>query len=291
MKDLQRLFNILSLGNQNAKAAYIKQQYGKHFHQDEYGNIYLNRDFRQQKPYLVAHIDTVDEQPTAKQIVVDPYAQIISSTRHGKPCNLGADDGVGVFAALQLFDLLDIGVALFKDEEVGCIGSSHADGDYLNASYLIQLDRKGHEDIIFNGTGITIASDDFINAVENIAQNYGYTSQLGGLTDVVTLADQGTVGVSCMNLSCGYYKPHTKDEYIDIRHMQKAIDFTRSIISNLGNQVFPHKVAHDWAPDYPYQQHNKSIRYFMQELLATNMTDEEICDELYFFINDYDWYH
>ncbi|WP_192484813.1 MULTISPECIES: M20/M25/M40 family metallo-hydrolase [Cysteiniphilum] len=290
MKHLQRLFNILSLGNQNAKAAYIKQQYGKYFHQDEYGNLYLNRDFRQQKPYLVAHIDTVDEQPTAKQIIVDPYAQIISGTRHGKPCNLGADDGVGVFAALQLFDLLDIGVALFKDEEVGCIGSSHADSDYLNASYLIQLDRKGHEDLIFNGAGTIMASDDFINAVENIAQNYGYTSQLGGLTDVVTLSDQGIVEVSCMNLSCGYYKPHTKDEYIDIRHMQKAIDFTHSIINTLGNEIFPHKAIREWESDYHHKP-NKNIRCFMQELLATNMTDEEIYDELYFFMNDYDWYY
>ena len=195
-----------------------------------------------------------------------------------------------MFAALQLFDQLNIGVALFKDEEVGCIGSSHADSDYLNASYLIKLDRKGHEDIIFNGAGTIMASDDFINAVEDIGKNYGYTSQLGGLTDVVTLSDQGIVEVSCMNLSCGYYKPHTKEEYIDIRHMQKAIDFTQSIINTLGNEIFPHKAIREWEYGYQHKP-NKNIRSFMQALLATNMTDEEICDELCFFINDYDWYY
>lgn len=289
MRNLQRLFDILSLGNQDAKAHYIKQHYHRYCQQDDYGNLYLSRDFTTQKPYLVAHIDTVDEQPKSKHIVVDPYIKIISSTRHGKSCNLGADDGVGVYAALKLFDELDIGVALFRDEEVGCLGSAKADSKLINAHYLIQLDRKGHEDMIFNAAGTIMASDAFIEDVTQVAKRFDFHETYGGMTDVATLSANQIVKVSCMNLSCGYYKPHTDEEYIDINVMNNSIAFVREIIMALGNTTFPHEGMDEYH-SYQYAYPN-DIRVFLKSLIDSTMRDDEILDELYFYIQDQEFNH
>lgn len=279
--------DILALGNQDQKSDYIEKLHTQYVKKDTYGNLYVNRDATKVKPYVVAHLDTVAESKQHKTLCLDKQQQYLTAKRRGRQCNLGADDGVGVYAALTLFDELDIGLAFFRDEEIGCIGSSHAQGEWLqNASYFIQLDRKGHQDIIFNSMGQSIASDTFIEKVSAIGQSFDYKPCTGGLTDVVTLSTDGIVKVSCVNLSCGYYNPHKATEYIDLIDMQYAIDFARSIIGTLGNTHYPHDGTYYEKYDYKFNRYGANylcdtpFKSMLYELALSNLTDEEIENEL-----------
>lgn len=249
---MKLLNTLLSLGNQNAKTNYIERlnNVSGFVQKDSYGNLYINRDFSKVKPYVVAHLDTFSESDTDKHVVYDYARKRISADRDGIPCNLGADDGVGVYAGLQLFKKLDIGLAFFRDEEIGCVGSQHANPKWLeNASYFIQLDRKGAHDLIFNGRGLIMASDDFINDVSILGRGYGFFPCQGNVTDVVKLSEQHHINVSCVNVSCGYYHPHTVYEYIHPEHMYHAITFIHHVITKLGAKVYPHQGYR--RPTYP----------------------------------------
>ena len=54
-----------------------------------------------------------------------------------------------------------------------------------------------------------ICSDDFIKDIE--PKEYGYTPTEGMMTDVEQLKENG-LNISCINLSCGYYEPHTDND-------------------------------------------------------------------------------
>ena len=283
MKFPQHLINILKLGNQHDKKAYLLNLFSDFdIREDKYGNIYVNRDFNTQKPYICSHIDTVDEQPSSKKILYDPVKNSLFAERQGEPCNLGADDGVGVYACIKLFKESDIGLAFFLDEEKGCLGSKEANASFINASYLIQLDRKGTNEIVFGTYLSKVASDDFINDVSTIADKYNYKSVEGGMTDVITLVDHKIVQVSACNISCGYYKPHTSDEYILIDHMNKAISLTKSILAKLNSSVYPYEFTSDYEERYLFDDHLQiDIRYELQSLIDSNLSNEEIIEEVY----------
>ena len=283
MKFPKQLIDILKLGNQYDKKSYLLNLFSDFdIREDKYGNIYVNRDFQTQKPYLCSHIHTVDEQPSSKKILYDPVKNSLFAERQGQPCNLGADDGVGVYACIKLFKESDIGLAFFLDEEKGCLGSKEADANFINASYLIQLDRKGTNEIVFGTSWSKVASDDFVSDVSTIADKYNYKSVDGGLTDVITLVDHKIVQVSACNISCGYYKPHTSEEYILIDHMNKAISLTRSILAKLKNYVYSYEFVSNYDERYLFDDYLQiDIRYELQSLIDSNLSNEEIIDEVY----------
>lgn len=279
------LYALLKLGNQNAKAQFIKNKY--ECVSDIYGNLYINRDFTNRKPYVVAHLDIVQEMKSKnRKLIVDPFKEILSATYNNKPCVLGGDDGVGIYAALSLFENNDIGVALFRDEEIGCIGSKNADLSLINASYVLQLDRKGNSDIIFNTAGTIIASDEFQQHVSNIADKFNYKPCRGGMTDVMALSENG-LNVSCLNMSCGYYKAHTSDEYIKINDMNKSIKLAQKIIYELGDTHYPHECSYEYnlynSQNNFYDQSSLfggDIRQYLMNLVESTLTSTEIIQEL-----------
>ena len=253
MKNIKQFAHILSLGNQYQKKDCLRKIFSKYqTTEDDYGNLYVSRDFNQTRPFVCSHIDTVAESDDSKTISYDSVSGILTAERNNKQCNLGADDGVGIWACIEIFKDFDIGLAFFLDEEVGCIGSSNADPSILkNASYLIQLDRKGNEDIVFKSNYVDIASPTFMADIIPIMTKHGYKGVNGGMTDVVTLVENNIVSVSACNISCGYYKPHTKQEYIALKDMFRAINFAKDIISSLGNTVYEH-VFEDKTFDLEY---------------------------------------
>lgn len=283
MTHSKNLTNILSLGNQYDKKSYLQNLFSEYeIREDKYGNIYVNKDFNITKPYICSHIDTVDEQPGSKTIMYDPIKKLYLAEREGKPCNLGADDGVGVYACIKLFKEFDVGLAFFLDEEKGCIGSSNADPNFINASYLLQLDRKGTGEIVFGTSWSNIASDEFKNDIKPIMGKYQIKQVAGGMTDVITLVENNIVNVSACNIACGYYEPHTKKEYISLDDMNKAINFARDILKELGNKTYYYEYADEYSfnmfSDIYYNQNG--IRSYLQDLIDSNMTDDEIYNEL-----------
>lgn len=102
-------------------------------------------------------------------------------------------------------------VAFFVSEEIGCVGSRNADmGFFEDARFVIEPDRRGYEDLITNISYTSLCSDEFL---KNIGFNaFGYQEEFGMMTDVLELKEKG-LKVSCLNLSCGYYEPHTDHEF------------------------------------------------------------------------------
>ena len=115
-----------------------------------------------------------------------------------------------------------------QDGEVGCIGSSHADMSFFSdCRFVIQCDRKGNGDMVTQINGMKLCSNEFISAID--VRKYGYKPAQGLNTDVAALKRNG-LEVSCINLSCGYYEPHTDNEYTVVADLCKCYRFVWHII-------------------------------------------------------------
>lgn len=211
------------------------------FEEDSAGNIYITRGVSETYPCVVAHLDQVqDEYPEDYKVVETPDIIFGYSPSNRKRCGLGADDKCGVWIALKMLKKHRIiKVALFPGEEVGCVGSSQANMTFFdNVRFVIEPDRRGASDLITTIGYTELCSDEFIEAT-NYA-DFGYDEMNGMMTDVQTLKHNG-LKVSCINMSCGYYDPHTEDEYVVKKDMINAMKFVDNIISNC-TSVYSHEL-------------------------------------------------
>ena len=86
--------------------------------------------------------------------------------------------------------------------------------------------------------GNILCSDDFL--LDASPEKFGYSQSEGLITDVITLKKNG-LKVSCVNLSCGYYHPHTPHEFTSMEDLMKCYEFVRHIVRNC-NKTYPHKL-------------------------------------------------
>jgi hypothetical protein len=150
----------------------------------------------------------------------------------------GADDKNGIFIALSCLEKYDhIKVAFFVEEEIGCRGSSAADMSFFkDCRFVLQADRRNGSDFISRASFVDLCSAEFIADVN--MEKFGYKEAIGSMTDVMLLKENG-LEVSCCNLSCGYYNPHTENEYTKISELNNCLDFVQSIIEGC-TKVYKH---------------------------------------------------
>lgn len=220
---------------------------------DVTGNLYAVKGEAENYPCIVAHMDQVSCHTHSGDFRV-----VRSTTKEGKAIfygyspsrkayeGLGADDKNGIWVALkcmQEFDVLK--AAFFVGEEVGCIGSKRADVDFfMNCRFVLQCDRRNDGDLI---TAISdeMCSQKFLDDVK--CDLYGYTPTTGAMTDVDTLRE--SVPISMVNMSCGYYNPHTDKEFTVIENLEKCLDFVRHIIRDC-TEVYGFPVSERGWRDY-----------------------------------------
>lgn len=154
---------------------------------------------------LTAHLDTVHE-ALPKHVTVTNEG-VISS-----PNGIGGDDRCGVFIILSLLKETDLrpSILFCEDEETGGEGSDKfcLTGfirDLENLNFLIEIDRQGKDDAVFYNCG----NAEFMSFVE---KETGFHEAWGTFSDISNLSPE--CGVASVNLSCGYYKQHTKEEYV-----------------------------------------------------------------------------
>ena len=129
-------------------------------------------------------------------------------------------------------------VAFFVSEEIGCVGSRNADmGFFEDARFVIEPDRRGYEDLITNISYTSLCSDEFLKDIGFNA--FGYQEEFGMMTDVLELKEKG-LKVSCLNLSCGYYEPHTDHEFTVKKDLLNSLGLVEHIIENCLS-VYPHE--------------------------------------------------
>ena len=176
---------------------------------------------------LVAHLDTVHEQPV-KDICVSADRNILMS-----PQGIGGDDRCGVFALVKVYRLSKIKPWLLFccDEEVGGLGAKQfclahqqhqLPKELDDLKFIIELDRKGSRDAVYYRCDNP--------AFEAYISSKGFKTAQGSFSDISLIAPE--FGIAAVNLSCGYYAAHTRHEHINRAELNDTICKVVDIISN-----------------------------------------------------------
>lgn len=248
MKLLKKLYEISSPSrNEQFMCKFIKsllKGMGVNFHEDKYGNIYATKGESDTYPCVVCHTDEVHDMRTiGYQVIRHNDLMFAVNERTMEFEGIGADDKNGIWVCLKaLNDFSVIKCAFFVSEEVGCVGSSHADMEFFtDCRFVLQCDRRGNNDFIINASGTELCSPEFIEACH--INEFGYETERGMMTDVMTLKEQG-LAVSACNISCGYYNPHSDNEMTRISDLLNCYALVKSIIERC-TEVYPHTLYSD----------------------------------------------
>lgn len=207
---------------------------------EKVGNIYVTKGYSATYPCIVSHIDQVQTIHSKDFEAIETKDIIFGwSSNHKRMEGLGADDKNGIWICLKCLLKYDhIKAAFFVGEEIGCVGSEKADMDFFNdCRFVIQCDRRGSDDLITSIGYTEIASKEFIGATD-FAQ-FGYHLEEGMMTDVLQLKENG-LSVAAVNMSCGYYQPHTDNEFTVKKDLFNCLHFVEHIIETC-TQTFPHE--------------------------------------------------
>lgn len=214
------------------------------------GYIYANGDI---PVMLVAHMDTVHTKDV-KEIYVSDYGNITS------PQGIGGDDRCGIYMITQLLHKKPY-VLFTENEEIGCLGAKQFVKDYnaantklprANVKYIIELDRKGSNDMVFYNCDNT--------EFKKYIGSFGWDDKWGSNSDIAEIAP--AIGAAAVNLSCGYYKPHTTEEIINIDDVATNLVRVARMVNKTRIETTPYfKYVHKKAtyPSYYgyYQNYSK----------------------------------
>lgn len=169
---------------------------------------------------LVAHLDTVHaSEPTT--IYYDVNLKNLFS-----PTGIGGDDRCGVYIILELLKRgFRPSIIFCCDEEIGMVGAQEFTRVYKtikNVNWFLEFDRRGRNDVV--------AYDDDNDALTNIFESFGFKSAWGSFSDISTLAP--AYGISAVNVSSGYYAPHTSGEYINMFDLEWIIDTVEKVLNS-----------------------------------------------------------
>lgn len=199
---------------------------------------------------LVSHLDTVHKE-LPKVMLFDEVTKTLSS-----PQGIGGDDRCGVYMILQVIKRFKCSVLFCEDEEIGAVGAEKFIktqlAKKLSFNYMIEFDRKGSNDAVF----YDCANDEF----EEFITKEFFETAYGSFTDISVLAP--FFGCAAVNLSCGYYNAHTKDEYIVIPEMIKVIEETCKILERTTEDDKFEYVEYDYDEFY---SNDIRERYFLIE--------------------------
>jgi len=251
--DYERLIMLLDMRTHSKSALQDKliSKLDEHFTnlggvttKDKYGNLYVTKGKADFYPCVVGHTD-INQQKRDNVQIMTAYPWMFGfDTVRAEQAGMGADDKVGVYFAVHMFDLFD-NIKLFfpKDEEIGLIGTYAADETFFaDCSMLVQLDRNSYKnDLITYTNGITVCSDEFVEAAKPIMDKYMYAKNNGSCTDIGGLKKYDAVNCVAMNVSCGYINEHSCEEVISIPHFENAINFGYELLKMGVDKVWTHK--------------------------------------------------
>lgn len=236
--------------------------------EDKKGNVYVTKGETKHYPCYVAHLDEV-HQSSPTDIINVKGILFGFNTKKREQVGIGADDKNGIFVTLCMLERLPaVKIAWFVEEETGCKGSYKADMKFFkDCLWVIQADRRNGSDLITSIGGRDMCSNDFRKDILKIGKGFGYKKESGLMTDIETLVNND-VGISCVNISCGYYFPHTNDECTDIKELQNCIQFCEAVGKGLIKK-YPHvpekKSYKNYYDDYVWNNVTKTYDYRKEE--------------------------
>ena len=193
-------------------------------------NLYITKGECISYPCIVAHSDQVQEPNNNIEILQLEDLYVGFDFKKKKQVGLGADDKNGIFMIiLALIHCPILKACVFHGEEIGCVGSTACEMTFFDdCRFVLQCDRRNNEDFINNGANVELCSEEFIK--DCLIEEFGYKETNGSITDVVTLKQRG-LKISCCNISCGYYNPHTDHESTKISDLEKCWTLVQHILS------------------------------------------------------------
>lgn len=244
---LKKLYSIHSPSGKEDKmiaflVSYLKSLPGVKLGKDSYGNLYAWKGESETYPCIVAHLDQVQRNHPRDFRAIETRDIIFGySAKEHSICGLGADDKNGIticFEAIKKYDCMK--VVFFREEETGCRGSQNCMMSFFeDCRYVIQCDRRGNSDLITNIGCSDLCSEKFIQDID--PEKWGYKEETGMMTDVEVLKERG-LSVSAINMSCGYYNPHTDEEITVKRDLEKCWHLVQHIIEDC-TETYPHEVG------------------------------------------------
>ena len=227
-------FEYLIKANQENIKKYLEENLPKKFGKEK---VVITKDYifcEGEIPVMfVCHMDTVHKEIVKDLFItyaIDDKDGFVISSKQG----IGGDDRCGIYAAIYLINNCKRRpYFLFTtDEEIGCLGAKKAMTELKHMvvqnkkcifKYLIEFDRHGEKQVVYYDT----TNSNFMKYVES----YGFERQTGSSSDIRHLSNEWNVA-SC-NVSSGYYKEHTKDEYVCPRHMMAQIGRVMKMIDDI----------------------------------------------------------
>ena len=290
MELLKTLYSIYSpSGNEKKMRRFIKRWIMNNVSNtqittDLKGNIYVSKGMSESYPCIVSHIDQVQKTHSKDFVCIESEDVIFGySPKNRRQEGLGADDKNGIWIALKCLQKYStMKAAFFVEEEVGCRGSSAADMDFFtDCRFVIQCDRRGNSDLITSISFTELCSKEFIEATGH--ELFGYSPTEGMMTDVLELKEK-SLAVSCINMSCGYYEPHTSQEITDKNDLLNCLAFVEHIIENC-TTVYPHEYEGSYYGYYNWNEYEE-LYLIVEDALTfdPNITAEEVKEQYgYYF--------
>lgn len=233
---------------------------------DKIGNLYITKGQAETYPCIVAHLDQVQRLHSKDFRAIETEDIIFGySPSNRRQEGLGADDKNGIWVALQcLMKYEALKIAFFVGEEVGCVGSSAADLNFFsNCRFVIQPDRRGYSDVITQISWESLCSEQFLSEIQ--PEQFGYKPTDGLMTDIEALRENG-LEISCINLSCGYYEPHTDREFTIKNDLKNCLEYVQFIIE------YCTEIYHHEAETFPgnYLGDGDDMEQMLFDIMMTN---------------------
>lgn len=228
---------------------YLKE-WNPNLKEDAMGNLYL---FKKGAPLICAHMDTVQYQTELNKILDwNLYIWPGIYTKKNKEIHwdimmanfqMWADDKCGIAIAMELYEATKGWVSLlFTVQEeswmhwVRYFCNSPITKWYLEeAPYCLISDRRNGGDLLWYQHNY--CSKEFETKALETFSRFWYKSARWLACDANVLFSH----INCLNLSCGYYEPHSSDDYVILAEFQNCFNAMLSFVTSYKERMEPYK--------------------------------------------------
>lgn len=168
---------------------------------------------------LCAHMDTVHK--------TIPSTLVYANGTISSPQGIGGDDRCGIYMIFKILEKYDCHVVFLEDEEIGCVGAKKFVETKIckklkneNLKYIIEFDRKGNN----HAVTYDCANPEF----DNFITKEFFKKEYGTCSDISYIAPK--LGIAAVNLSCGYYKEHHLEEWVNLAEMETVIENAMKVL-------------------------------------------------------------
>ena len=223
---------------------------------DNYWNLYL---INPGTPLICAHMDTVQKEDSVDRLWT---LRLNHWFIKADDAIIWGDDKCWIAIAMELYEQLwdRISLLFTRQEETGCnwardFCTNHRDL-VEQCNYCLVLDRRGWWDIIWYENWY--CSKEFEDEIARLTEDFGYKPTRWFCSDTGCIAKI----INWVNLSVGYYNPHTKNEYVNCNELTNAYLAALYIVEHLEWEFPIYEYKYTAPSSYTYWGYSKSLWLF-----------------------------